>query len=120
MKKLLQINTVVNSGSIGHIAEEIGQLAIKNGWESYIAHGRNYRSSSSIKIKIGTKWSIYWHVLKTRLFDRHGFGSKRATKQFIHQIESIQPDIIHLHNLHGYYINIELLFNYLAKSNTTL
>ena len=117
MKKLLQINTVINSGSTGHIAEGIGQLAIKNGWESYIAYGRNDRPSSSTKIKIETKWSIYLHVLKTRLFDRHGFGSKKATKKFIKQIETIKPDIIHLHNIHGYYLNIEALFHYLKVTN---
>ena len=117
MKKLLQINTVINSGSTGHIAEEIGQLAIQRGWESYIAYGRNERRSDSIKIKIGNKQSVYLHVLKTRLFDKHGFGSKKATKRFIREIELIKPDIIHLHNIHGYYINIELLFNYLSGLN---
>ena len=117
MKKLLQINTIVNSGSTGHIAEEVGQLAAERGWESYIAYGRNDRHSRLSKIKIGNKLSVYLHVIKTRLFDRHGFGSTKATKKFIKQIELIKPDIIHLHNIHGYYINIELLFNYLADSN---
>jgi glycosyltransferase involved in cell wall biosynthesis len=117
MPTLLQINSVGNWGSTGRIAEEIGQAAIAKGWESYIAFGRKDRPSASKKIKIGTKWSIYLHVLKTRLFDLHGFGSTRATKKFIKQIETIKPDIIHLHNIHGYYINIEILFHYLAKVN---
>lgn len=115
MKVICQINSVINSGSTGRIAEEIGQTAIANGWESYIAFGRNDRFSQSHKIKIGNDWDIQWHGLNTRLFDKHGLASKKATENFIRQIEKIRPDIIHLHNIHGYYLNIEILFNYLAK-----
>jgi glycosyltransferase involved in cell wall biosynthesis len=117
MKVLLQINTVVNSGSTGRIAEQIGQLAIENGWESYIAYARNEGDSKSKKIKIGTKFDVYLHVLVTRLFDRHGLGSGISTKRFIQKVKSIKPNIIHLHNIHGYYINYKLLFNYLSRVN---
>ncbi|GHT02662.1 glycosyl transferase [Bacteroidia bacterium] len=113
---LLQINVVNNVYSTGRIAEEIGQLALTNGWKSYIAWGRETKPSQSQLIRIGSKWDIYRHVILTRLFDRHGFGSTRATKKLLKQIEIIQPDIIHLHNLPGYYINVEILFNYLAQS----
>lgn len=113
MKTLLQINTVVNSGSTGRIAEEIGQTAIKGGWESYIAYGRNERPSNSELIKIGNKWDIRMHGIQTRLFDYHGLSSKSATKELMKKIKNIKPDIIHLHNLHGYYLNIEVLFQYL-------
>jgi len=114
-KKLLQINTVINSGSIGRIVEEIGQVALENGWESYIAYGRGIGQSKSKLIKIGTDFDIKLHVLQTRLLDQHGFGSKSATKNLILKIIEIKPDIIHLNNIHGYYINIEILFNYLKN-----
>lgn len=117
MKKLLQINSVVNYASTGRIAEEIGQVAIQNGWESYIAFGRDERPSKSKLIRIGSDWGRRLHALQTRLFDNHGFASFRATQRFIHQIELINPDIIHLHNLHGYYIHIGLLFEYLKVAN---
>ena len=117
MKKLLQINSVVNSGSTGRIAEEIGQTAIAAGWESYIAYGRNDRPSMSELIKIGNDWDIRMHGLQTRLFDRHGLGSKSATRELIGKIDKIAPNIIHLHNIHGYYINIEILFKYLHETN---
>lgn len=114
--KLLQINSVINSGSTGRIAEEIGRLAINNGWKSYIAYGRNDRPSESQLIKIGNDWDIKWHGLQTRLFDRHGLASTKATKRLVEKIQEIKPDIIHLHNLHGYYLNIEILFHYLATA----
>ncbi|MCW1735272.1 glycosyltransferase family 4 protein [Anaerorudis cellulosivorans] len=117
MNKLLQINSVVNSGSTGRIAEEIGQTAIAAGWESYIAYGRHARTSQSELIKIGSDWDIRMHGLQTRLFDRHGLASTAATREFVEQIKKIKPDIIHLHNIHGYYINIEILFRYLKDAN---
>jgi glycosyltransferase involved in cell wall biosynthesis len=51
--------------------------------------------------------------MKSAIFDRHGFGSSKATKALIKEIDIIRPDAIGLHNLHGYYLNIEILFNYL-------
>ena len=117
MKKIFQINSDVNSGSTGRIAEEIGQAAMNSGWESYIAYGRNARQSQSELIRIGSDWDVKVHGFQTRLFDRHGLGSKLVTKDLIDKIKIISPDIIHLHNIHGYYINIEILFKYLQNSN---
>lgn len=113
MPRLLQINSTANWGSTGKITEQIGECAIAHGWESYIAYGRAANNSSSTLIRIGGRLSQAWHLIQTRLFDRHGLGSKRATKKFIRQIEEIKPDIIHLHNIHGYYINYPILFDYL-------
>lgn len=115
MKTLLQINTVVNRGSTGRIAEEIGNFAMQSGWNSYIAYGRQQAYSQSNLIHIGNLFDCYMHVLQTRLFDRHGLGSKKATMRFIEQIETLSPDIIHLHNIHGYYLNYTILFDYLSE-----
>jgi len=117
MKTVLQINSVANSGSTGRIVEEISQLAISSGWQSYIAYGRWQYNSKTKLIKIGNIISIYLHGLISVLFDGHGYGSKRATKKFLKKVDLLNPDIIHLHNIHGYYINIKLLFNYLEKKN---
>lgn len=115
--RILQVNTVVNSGSTGRIAEEIGRLVIQDGGESYIAFGRNERPSSSHSIRIGNDFGVKLHGLKTRLTDAHGLCSTQATIKFVDNIKQIRPDIIHLHNLHGYYLNIQVLFRYLSESN---
>jgi putative colanic acid biosynthesis glycosyltransferase len=91
-----------------------------NGWESFIAYGRYDRPNKSELIRIRKDWDIKLHGLQTRLFDRHGLGSFKATEKLIQQIDEINPKIIHLHTLHGYYLNIEVLFNYLAVKNTPL
>lgn len=116
MPKLLQINITANWGSHGRIAEEIGQLAMQNGWESYIAYGRWANPSKSHLIKIGSMWDERWHGVQSRLLDNHGLASKRATKQLISAIKEIKPDLIHLHNIHGYYLNYPLLFDYLSHA----
>lgn len=110
--KVLQINSVCGIGSTGRIATDIHRQLLKNGHESYIAYGRDTPKNISAEytIKIGSKFSQFLHLVKTRLFDRHGFGSFFATKQLIKKIEALNPDIIHLHNLHDYYVYIGVLF----------
>ena len=114
--KVLQINTSISSGSTGRIASDIGEILIKEGHTSVIAYGRTMRESSSIAIKIGNKKDFLLHLVNTRFFDKHGFSSKQATKTFIDCIKEINPDIIHLHNIHGYYLHVGVLFDYLKKS----
>lgn len=114
--KIFQINTTVNAGSTGRIAENIGSHVIQKGGESIIGYGRASSRSNSETYKIGGKLDQLYHLIQTRLFDTHGFHSINSTKELLTQIEVFNPDIIQLHNLHGYYLNIELLFNYLKGS----
>jgi len=113
--KILQINTSLNSGSTGRIAEQIGLKVLENDFESYIAYSRHGNTSTSSTYQINNKLDVYKHVLETRLFDNHGFCSKKATKKFTNYINKLKPDIIHLHNIHGYYLHVEILFNYVAE-----
>jgi len=120
MKTLLQINETVNVGSTGRIAAQIGDLAISKGWKSIVAYGRENRQCDSLLIRVGGKKDILWHVLLTRLLDRHGLASIYPTSSLVRQIKDIRPDIIHLHNIHGYYLNYEVLFQYLGQINTPI
>ena len=114
MSRILFINSVCN-GSTGTICKNLYKAAEEAGHECCIAYGRGEAPKGFNTIKIGNKLDFYLHVLKARLFDASGFGSKRATKEFIKNIDEFKPDIIHLHNIHGYYVNIEILFNYLKQ-----
>lgn len=117
MPTLLQINLSANVGSHGRIAEDIGRLAISEGWRSVIAYGRAASPSQSELIRVGGRMNLYEHLIETRLFDNHGLASRFATKNFVKQIEELKPDVIHLHNIHGYYLNYRILFDYLNKTN---
>lgn len=115
MRKLFQINCDSNWGSIGRITEQIGLMAKEEGWESYIAYGRDENPSLLSKIKIGNTLSVYEHYIENKLWDNEGLASRIATKNLIKRIERINPDLIHLHNIHDHYINYKILFNYLAQ-----
>lgn len=121
MPTLLQINAALNKGSTGRIAEQIGILAQKQGWEVYIAHGARYTNKSDLNtVQVVTKTGEKLHAIKSLLFDSHGLGSKKATKKFVERIKEIKPDIIHLHNIHGYYLNYKVLFEYLNTIDTPI
>ena len=119
MKKLLQINPVVRENtSTGKIMRELGELAQAAGWESYIAYSRardGVPQHSSKLIPVGSKFDLLVHWLATRLFDAHGLASRRATRQLIRRIGEIDPDVVHIHNVHGYFLNYPLLLDYLAE-----
>lgn len=111
--RVLQINSVCGIGSTGRIAGSIDGVLKELGHESFVAYGRHASEDCNTAIKIGSIFDTCRHVLKTRISDRHGYGSLKATIEFIDKVKSLDPDIIHLHNIHGYYINIEVLFRYL-------
>lgn len=117
--KILQINATCGIGSTGRIVIDIGDVLKQKGFKNYIAYGY-YTSelNNALKLKWGRKkYSLYVELLKTRLSGRHGFTSKYATIKLINWIEEVTPDVIHLHNLTGGYLNVEILFDYLKKAN---
>lgn len=120
MKKLLQINPVIReSTSTGKIMREIGEMAISAGWESYIAYSGardGLPPHSSKLIPVGSRPDLLGHFLATRLFDAHGLASRRATRKFLETVKEIDPDIIHIHNVHGYFLNYPELCEYLSAS----
>ena len=114
MPILFQLNTVCNSGSTGRIAEQIGALALQRGWKSYIAYGHGKPKSQSILYKVTTETEFYLNTAIARLIDNDGFCLGNNTQRLVAYIKVIKPDVIQLHNLHGFYLNIDVLFAYLA------
>lgn len=113
--RVLMINVVCGIRSTGRICTDLATELEKQGHEVKIAYGREMVPEQFQKyaVKIGSDIDVKIHAIRARLFDGMGFGSGKATKKFIKWIEKYNPDVIHLHNIHGYYINIEILFNYL-------
>lgn len=113
-RTLLQIDSCLGVGSTGHITESIGNLAVSEGWNCFIAHGARYVGKSNMcSMQVVTKLGEYLHYVKGLLFDNHGLNSTKETKKIIAKIDAIKPDIIHLHCIHGYYLNYKILFEYL-------
>lgn len=119
--RLLIINSACNYGSTGKIVEQIGLLAKANDWEVCVAHSSRYSSNSSLEsFRIGSSFSEMCHAFVSFVFDRHGFASYFPTKRLIRKIKEYKPDVINLHNIHGYYINIPLLINFLSRNRTPI
>ncbi len=114
--KILQISPEGNYGSVGTIAEGIGKVLIESSYISYIAIGNYNLPSKSHIYKIGNVIDRYLHAIETRIFDRHGLASRTVTHNLIKKIKLISPDLIHIHQLHGYYLNYKILFEYLLRN----
>lgn len=115
--KILMINVVCGIRSTGRICTDLATALETQGHEVKIAYGRENVPEQFQKyaVRIGSDLDVKLHGVKARLFDGAGFGSKRATEKFIEWVKEYDPDVIHLHNIHGYYINVEVLFNYLRE-----
>ena len=112
--KLVQINTVCN-GSTGRIMGDIQRQANKEGFETLSFYGRRKGFKDLKCEKIGNLISFWIHVFINTLFDKQGHGSYFYTKKLVRRLRQENPDIIHLHNIHGYYLNIPILFKYLKQ-----
>jgi len=112
--KLVQINVVCN-GSTGKIMCDIARVASEDGINSYCFFGRGKEKKDVCCIKVGNVISTYFHAILARI-GFNGHGSYFATKSLVRKLKKINPDVIHLHNIHGYYINLKVLFRYLKKT----
>ena len=118
MPNIIFINVALGFGSTGRIVEQTALLAEKHGYHCSVVHSARYgRKSSILAYQTGTVVQEKIHAIESFLFDAHGYGSRNETKKIIEFIESERPNIIHIHNLHGYYINYRILFEYIIKKN---
>ncbi len=113
--KIIQINTFSYKAA-GNIMLNLHRTMLDSGIDSYVVWGRGRETENFREYFMNDDFGVKIHGIYTRITDKTGFASKKATNKLIKWIDNIKPDIIHLHCIHGYYINIELLFNYI-KAN---
>ena len=116
--KVLLINSVCGIRSTGRICTDIAQELERQGHTVRIAYGRVEQVpqwAEKYAVPIGGAVSVALHGARTRLLDDHGFGSVAATRRFLRWAEEYDPELLWLHNLHGYYINIRLLFDWIRS-----
>ncbi|MCM1038716.1 MAG: glycosyltransferase [Ruminococcus sp.] len=117
--KIIQINEYCGIESTGKICFELAKMLENKGDICRIVYGRKKASAEAEKygVRMTNDLGIRLHGVETRVLDNHAFSSTFETKRIVSFLEKFKPDIIHLHNLHGYYINVEILFKYIKKKN---
>ena len=113
--RVVQINSVA-TGSTGSIAKKLSSAMTREGIENRIFYGIGNSDFADAQ-KFGDMGSLRMHQLATRLLDRHGTASATPTKKMIEALKAFRPDIVHLHNIHGFYLHIPLLFSYLKENH---
>lgn len=108
------LNTVPNGSTGGIMMKEHREL-LAAGEESYAFWGRGREAENPNEMKFASDVEVKLDVLQTRIDGRAGFHSKNVTKRLLARLDEIKPDVVHLHNLHGYYVNVEILFEWLAE-----
>lgn len=114
--KVLQISTVCGSGSVGRIMVDIYHTLEKNGDEGLLAYGRRSAPEGLRAFRFGSDVDMGLHVLSTFFKGEHGFASAGQTKRLIEKMKEWDPDVIHLQNIHGFVLQVELLFAYLKEA----
>lgn len=117
--KVVQINTTCGVGSTGKICVAISELLTQRKTENYIFHSGN-ANDYALGISCGSKKYTKLQAGKSRIFGNYGFNSKSETKEIVRNLEKIQPDIVHLHNIHGHDCHLEMLFQYFKVKKTKL
>lgn len=113
--KVLFINCVCGIRSTGRIVTDLAEEYMAQGYEVRIAYGREQTGEKykAISYRIGTEAGVRISALKARLLDNEGLNCALQTKKFLKWANTYDPDVVWLHNLHGYYINIEQLFSWI-------
>lgn len=113
MTVYVHINTVPNGSTGGIMMKEHREL-LAVGEDSFAFWGRGRDAEDEHEMRFASDLEVKADVLQTRLDGKAGFHSKAATKRLLARLDKINPDVVHLHNLHGYYLNVEMLFEWLA------
>lgn len=117
--RIFQLNTYCGVKSTGRIAVEIAKLVKEDGGECRIAYGVPGISEDSapFAVRVGSLPERKIHSAMRKLLDAEGYGSWLATQLLIRQMKAFQPDLVHIHNLHGCYLHLKSLFSYLSKAD---
>ena len=107
---------VTSDLSTGRIATDICEVLQELGHKALLCYSRGYPPQKVPSYRVGNRVDVWLHALGARLFDRAGFFSRAATRKLVKQLALYKPDVVHLHNLHGYYLDIRTLLQWLAKA----
>lgn len=118
--RVLQINVVYDEKSTGRTCKELENFLDKKGIECITAYGKGEKNKGKNSYRIESKLEYYTHNILSQITGLEGYFSLFATLRLIHFIKRIKPDVIHLRNLHGHYLNLRCLFRFFKKTQIPL
>ena len=104
--RVLQINAVYGYRSTGVIVRDIQECSREHGIEAFVAFPKGNGCPDSYSFVIGNKIDHKLHALISRIGGKQSYFSRFVTWGVLKKIKALKPDIVHLHNLHSNYINI--------------
>lgn len=113
--RVLLIDVNCKYSSTGKIVYDLYNKLRAEGHEAAIAYGRGKKICEEKIYKFGLDIETYVHALLARVTGYNGYFSYFSTRRLIRFIEEFQPDVIHIHELHAYFVNIEPLINYIRQ-----
>ncbi|HAQ28357.1 MAG TPA: glycosyl transferase, partial [Ruminococcaceae bacterium] len=118
--KVLQINAVYNLSSTGRTTAELHHALLREGVGSYVAYSKTDKPDDVNLYHIGSPFDVKMHGLLSRITGEQAHFSFFSTKKLIKYIVKIQPDVVHLRNLHGNFINLPMLLKHLAEKKVAV
>ena len=114
--KILQINSHYDQGGAARIVADLHRQLLKQDIEAYVTYGRGQKTDEANVYKFGSAVGVYVSAFLSRFSGLNGYFNHKATRKLLRLIDNIKPDIIHIHVLHGYYLNVPMLFRYINKN----
>ena len=115
--KILQVNCVYQKGSTGKIVYDVHKCLQIAGHESVICYGRGEKINEPYVYKFCTEIeSKFFHLLNKFGWMMYAV-CPIATRRLIRIIKNEQPDVVHLHCINGYCVDIYKLLKFLGRSN---
>ena len=111
--KILLIDVNCKKSSTGKIVYDIYSYLNEHGDEAAVCYGRGEKIDEKDIYKFGLDWETYLHAFLTRITGFTGCFSYFSTRRLIRFIEEFKPDVVHIHELHAYFVNIKPLIQYL-------
>ena len=118
--RILYINVICKHGSTGKITYDLYTQCKDDGHEAVVCYGRGPKLKEPDVYKFGLDWETNVHALLTRLTGVNGCWSFFSTRRLLKFLDAFQPDVVHLHEPHAYFVNLQPLYDYFAKHNIPL
>lgn len=115
--RVLQINAVPY-GSTGRIMFQLADAVEAKKGQALCTAGFTWRKANRPDfVMTSNVVEKTLHTYLARITGRIGCFSSLATRRLLKKVDAFQPDVVHLHNLHGWFIHLPMLFRYIKKNN---